>query len=60
MLPSHHDMKVIPNEAKQSPYKFKATCSCQWEALAMGEEEAQAYINQHLAAHPRRVKEEVV
>lgn len=54
MLPSHHDMKVVPNEQANSPYKFKAVCACQWEALALTEEEGQEWIKRHLAAHPLR------
>ncbi len=45
-----HEGKVINNAlADVSPYKLKAVCNCQWEALAIDRFAAIQFLRTHLA-----------
>jgi hypothetical protein len=49
---STHEAKIIPNaNAHVSDFKLKVVCSCQFEALARNQSQAEYYRANHLGRH---------
>ena len=55
--PEQHIVCIVPNEPEKlvhgstSPYKCKVVCSCQWEALALNQAQADWYAASHRGVH---------
>lgn len=47
-----HIVTITPNPFEAfSKFKLRATCSCQWEALAIDQVQAEGFKNMHLYIH---------
>lgn len=46
-IPVEHKITLIEVNDPSKPYKFRVSCSCQWEGLAHTRQVAERWINSH-------------